>query len=1003
MIRVVFGSVGVRASVSRRIQFEKVLRSLYAVLNARLRLNLSALTAGGMSLPAFEECLQRTPEFLSVSTLRMREERRREVMIEALSALTHHKSPHCLLTLIATNGEALKPEQAVAALLAALPHGEFDVRVHVLVVLFVLARQAGFAEVLADSLTVETLAMLLGPASSSEGPVDETPEQLWVLQMLFLSICTGDLIAGIELPALPLATTWQLPAVVAIEKQHIRYLRLFSLWCEANLANDAAMEVVCRLTDPNRPLGRANAVQLQAICSLFLHHASETAQIRGILLNLLSQSASPTFVSILLNEIAQHSELLSVLSAIPTPKHSNPCLILSRSDSVLIAFEESAQPLLTIHASRSVPIELLPDHTSLLYQEPMKLPKCSAVILQGEDDNPVEILGVELSLRGRPWGKFTPTLKANLVLDPEQPPISATIRGNPVLCKNTSLPAAIRSLGGVSCLFPLLQLEPENRDYLKNVLDLLASLFSEVSEDDWLLFSELLCSIDPAVLNELLPGFTSKTRSNGSKALLNPHLLNRLTVSLRSLGFRAESCEEEIRQLVICNLMEEEDVSEELRAAFHQVKSCLTWNTELVTLCPPSADLMIRMAMKGEFRDDLFLKPAGEIEKAICENGNVEILMNQLESRGNETISMWIPFLLKAIESSELELRMLFVAKLKRLLIAKNHPFLQEEPVSTLEMCLHPIEIGSPFFSEVLQFPHFECLFLVPPPSPSDWLHHLQQLMQLKTSNPSLLQNSSILPLLKVFSAQFQAFWISDSTNGSTNGSTIGSTIGSTNSLAGNSLDASTVSTVSTVSTNPTSNPSSTPISVSTVSTQPPANSTEALLTNWRFVRSFLAVLLLFPAGSVASHLQTVFSRFLSLFSAIPAPDEEDLLFVSAQPASGIPQSVQNSMQNALNALVTQLLQVCDPPHIALLYTQLTAVHAAIDPALPQRALQALQARQCSLETALAAGIPAWTVDETPDWLCLAETPVSPRWRERCDVALTRVLLQYSPVSPFPP
>ena len=108
-------------------------------------------------------------------------------------------------------------------------------------------------------------------------------------------------------------------------------------------------------------------------------------------------------------------------------------------------------------------------------------------------------------------------------------------------------------------------------------------------------------------------------------------------------------------------------------------------------------------------------------------------------------------------------------------------------------------------------------------------------------------------------------------------------------------------------------------------------------------------------------------------------------------------------MQNALNALVTQLLQVCDPPHIALLYTQLTAVHAAIDPALPQRALQALQARQCSLETALAAGIPAWTVDETPDWLCLAETPVSPRWRERCDVALTRVLLQYSPVSPFPP
>ena len=83
MIRVVFGSVGVRASVSRRIQFEKVLRILYAALNARLHLTLSSLTAGGMSLNAFEECLQRVPEFLSVSTLRMREERRREVMVEA--------------------------------------------------------------------------------------------------------------------------------------------------------------------------------------------------------------------------------------------------------------------------------------------------------------------------------------------------------------------------------------------------------------------------------------------------------------------------------------------------------------------------------------------------------------------------------------------------------------------------------------------------------------------------------------------------------------------------------------------------------------------------------------------------------------------------------------------------------------------------------------------------------------------------------------------------------
>ena len=56
----------------------------------------------------------------------------------------------------------------------------------------------------------------------------------------------------------------------------------------------------------------------------------------------------------------------------------------------------------------------------------------------------------------------------------------------------------------------------------------------------------------------------------------------------------------------------------------------MKWNQELVTLCPPSADLMIRMAMKGEFRDDLFLKPAGEIEKAICENGNVEILMDPI-------------------------------------------------------------------------------------------------------------------------------------------------------------------------------------------------------------------------------------------------------------------------------------------------------------------------------------------------------------------------------------
>ena len=97
---------------------------------------------------------------------------------------------------------------------------------------------------------------------------------------------------------------------------------------------------------------------------------------------------------------------------------------------------------------------------------------------------------------------------------------------------------------------------------------------------------------------------------------------------------------------------------------------------------------------------------------------------------------------------------------------------------------------------------------------------------------------------------------------------------------------------------------------------------------------------------------------------------------------------------NALAALVSQLLQVCDAPHIALLYTQLTAVRPPIDPALPQRALLALQARHSSLQTALAAGIPAWTVDETPDCLCLAETPASPHWRELCDVALTRVLLQ---------
>ena len=944
MIRVVFGSVGVRASVSRRIQFEKVLRSLYAALNARLHLNLSSLTAGGMSLNAFEECLQRVPEFLSVSTLRMREERRREVMVEALSALTHHKSPHCVLSLIATNSEALTPEQAVAALLAALPDGEFAVRVHVVLVMFLLAQQSGFADVLADSLTVDTLRVLLGP-SHSAGSVAESPTQLWTLQMLFLSLCTGDWMEGLEIPTLPLATTWLLPAPVALAKLHVRHLKLFSLWCEANLANDAAMEVVSELTNAERPLGRVNAVQLQAICGLFLRHASESAPIRTVLLHILSQSASPTFVSILLNQIAQHSELLSVLSAIPIQAKANPCLILSQGDSVLVAFEESAQPLLTIHASRPVPLELLPDHTSLLYQEPMKLPVCSAVILQG-DDEPIEVMGIELSLHKRPWAKFTPTLHANLILDPEQPPISATIRGNPVLCKNTSLPMAIRSLGGISCLFPLLQIDPNNRTYLKAVLDLLASLFSEVSEDDWLLFSELLCSIDPAILNELLPGFTAKTRSNGSKALLNPHLLSRLTVSLRELGFRAESCDEEVRQLVICDLMEEEDVSEELRSAFHQVKSCVRWNSELVTLCPPSADVMVRMAMKGEFREDLFLKPAGEIEKAVCENGNVEMLLNQLETRDNDTIEMWIPYVLKAIESSQLELRMLFLAKLKQLLNSKNHPYLQKEPISMMELCLHPIEIGSPLFSEILKFPHFEVLYTIPKPLKSEWLHSLQLLMQLKTSNPSLLQNPSLLPLISVLCSQFLSFYISES-------------------------DSSSSSSSSTT-----------------------AFSIDTLLTNWSFIRSFLAVLLLFPASSVFPQLQTVFSRFIPLFSSIPSPDEEDLLFVTAPSSSSIPPSTLKSMQNAMNALVSQLLPLCDPPHLALLYSQITAVAASLDPSLPPRVLQALQAQHVDLTTALQTPNLRWAVDETPDWLCLAETPVSPHWRELCDVALTRVLLQ---------
>ena len=850
LTRVVFGNIGVRASVSRRIQFDKLVKSI--------------LSSPFFQTENFAQSAERLPEYLNVTAFRMREDRRREILIDILITLSQQGVSHSLLSILAVNGDAVSPEKVVPALLGVFPKSGFSEKVHILLVLFLLSKQDGFCHTLEELLTLDTLHVIMDDSLYPEESL-EIQNSNCLFKLLFLCICVGNLIDSLILPKsseLPLATICLLPTMKPLSSLHIQHLPLFQLWCQVTYLDEVPMNIVESLTSPDSPYGRYISLQMTELNTILLSHVSESNILETIMSHVLSQNVTPTQLSILFEQIASHPSLLSLLSSI---SNSHGCdkstLILMDGDSVLLSFEETVEPFLSISTHHTIPLLLLPQKQSLSYQEPIQLPPCSAVILQG-GETPVEIAGIEISLQSGPWAKFEPILMTNL-LPPTSPYISINLEGNPIITKNRSFSAAIRSLGGVSCLFPLLQISPDNHSYLSEVLMILSRVFNEATEDDWLLFTELLTELDATLLNDLLPSFISNVRSNGSKAFLNPHFLSHVTNSLRELGFKIDGCEEECQDLLLCGIITENDVSRDLQPMFQQLKKSIPWRSELATFCSPRIEILVRMAMRGEFRSDFFLHSEKEIETAVCEVGNSGEIIDQLLKCDEERITRWIPILLNSIQKEDNSVKMYLTLKLKKLLVMRHHPFLNETPNSFWESCLHPISVSSPMFAELIEIPHFELLFTFPKPSKDEWINQLGQFIGLVQKNSLFLQGDKLIPWLQVMEQLMEDFWDSEDTENS-------------------------------------------------------------VVSHWSVLRPLLVVVLLFPPSSVKVLLQTLYVRLLSLLVQIPV-QEEDLLFMDNGSESGIPEEVQKSMKTAMLKLVTSLVTVCDLGQLGLLWSQLHA------------------------------------------------------------------------------